>query len=328
MQAKHLNRRFVLLLPLALAACGGGDDDDLVFAPLRYNDLPPIQVKVATIAVEQRFMPSGVPPDVSNLDPAPPSEALKAMANDRLQAFGTANKAVFAVLDASMTRDEDAITGSLAVSLTIVDDNGVQMGYAEAHVHSRRTGQAHGIRPVLYDMTKTMMNDMNIEFEYQIRHNLKAWLTDAAAPGTPVEQAPLDGSGPPQPPAPAGAPPNYQPPAYQPSSGQPSYGQPPSGQPPSGQPSFGQPPSGQSLPGQPPGYQQPNYQPPGYQQPAYQQPNYQPPGYQPPGYQQPAYQSPGYQPPTNLQPPAPVDGAGAPPPTSPAYPPPTYLQPR
>jgi hypothetical protein len=288
MQAKHLNRRFVLLLPLALAACGGGyDDDNLVFAPLRYNDLPPIQVKVASIAIEQRFVPSGMPPDVSNLDPAPPSEALKAMANDRLQAFGTANKAVFSVLDASMTRDDDEITGSLAVSLTILDDNGTRLGFAEAHVHSRHTGQAHDIRSVLYDMTKTMMNDMNIEFEYQIRHNLKAWLTDAAAPGTPVEQAPLDGSDSPQPPAPADAPPSYQQPAYQP----------PSGQPPAYQPSPGQPPSGQA-------------------------PSYQPPGYQPPGYQ----------PPTNLQPPAPLDGAGAPPPapapTSPAYPPPTYLQPR
>jgi hypothetical protein len=306
MQAKHLNRRFVLLLPLALAACGGGGDDDLVFAPLRYNDLPPIQVKVATIAIEQRFIPSGVPPDVTNLDPAPPSEALKAMANDRLQAFGTANKAVFAVLDASMTRDEDEVTGSLAVSLTILDDNGTRLGFAEAHVHSRHTGEAHDIRSVLYDMTKTMMNDMNIEFEYQIRHNLKAWLTDAAAPGTPVEQAPLDGSGPPQSPAPAGAPPNYQPPAYQP----------PSGQPPAYQPS-----SGQSLPGQPPSGQAPSYQPPGYQQPGYQPPSYQQPGYQPPGYQQPTYQ----------QPPAPLGGAGAPPappPLSPAYPPPTYLQPR
>jgi hypothetical protein len=306
MQAKHLNRRFVLLLPLALAACGGGDDDDLVFAPLRYNDLPPIQVKVATIAIEQRFMPSGVPPDVSNLDPAPPTEALKAMANDRLQAFGTANKAVFAVLDASMTRDDDEITGSLAVSLTILDDNGTQMGFAEAHVHSRHTGHTHGIRPVLYDMTKTMMNDMNIEFEYQIRHNLKAWLTDAAAPGTPVEQAPLDGSGSPQPAAPSAAPPNYQPPAYQPSSGQPPSGQSLPGQAPSDQSL-----PGQSLPGQPPGYQQPSYQPPGYQQPTYQ----------PPSYQQPS----------NLQPSAPLDGTGAPPapaPTSPAYPPPTYLQPR
>ena len=46
-------------------------------------------------------------------------------------------------------------------------------------------------RTVLYDMTKSMMSDMNVEFEYQIRRNLKDWLTNGAAPGMPVEQAPL-----------------------------------------------------------------------------------------------------------------------------------------
>jgi hypothetical protein len=49
---------------------------------------------------------------------------------------------------------------------------------------------------VLYDMTKAMMSDMNIEFEYQLRHNLKDYLTTPAAPDAPVEQAPLE-----QPPA-------------------------------------------------------------------------------------------------------------------------------
>ena len=191
MQARLLTRRFALLMPLAVAACGGGDDG-LVFEPLRYNDLPPIQVKVASIVIEQRFIPAGVAPDVSYLDPAPPIEALKAMANDRLQAFGTADKAVFAVLDASLTRNNDVVTGSLAVSLTILDDSGTQLGFAEARVQSRHTGPIHGIRPVLYDMTKAMMNDLNIEFEYQIRHNLKNWLTDGAAPDSSVQQTPLD----------------------------------------------------------------------------------------------------------------------------------------
>jgi hypothetical protein len=194
MQVGFLTRRSALLLPLVLAACGG--EEERVFEPLRYNYLPPIQLNVASIAVEQRFVPSGIDPDVSSMDPVPPIEALKAMANDRLQAFGTSNKAVFAILDGSLVRQDDGLTGSMAVSLTIVDDNGVQLGFAEARVQNHRTGVSGNLRPVLYDMTKAMMSDMNVEFEFQLRHNLKDYLTSPAAPDTPVEQAPLE-----QPPA-------------------------------------------------------------------------------------------------------------------------------
>jgi hypothetical protein len=35
-------------------------------------------------------------------------------------------------------------------------------------------------------------SDMNVEFEYQIRKNLRTWLTSDAVPPTPVEQTPLD----------------------------------------------------------------------------------------------------------------------------------------
>jgi hypothetical protein len=194
MQAGLLTRRSALLLPLVLAACGG--EEERVFEPLRYNYLPPIQLNVASIAVEQRFVPSGIDPDVSGMDPVPPVEALKAMANDRLQAFGTSNKAVFAILDGSLVRQDDGVNGSMAVSLTIFDGNGTQLGFAEARVQSRRTGVSGNLAPVLYDMTKAMMSDMNVEFEYQLRHNLKDYLTSPAAPDTPVEQAPLE-----QPPA-------------------------------------------------------------------------------------------------------------------------------
>nr|WP_294525018.1 hypothetical protein [uncultured Rhodopila sp.] len=206
MPAGFLTRRVALLLPLALAACGGGDDDQ-AFEPLRFNYLPPIQLNVAAIQIEQRFVPSGVAPDVSGQDPEPPIAALRAMASDRLQAFGTANRAVFAILDATMAREGNVLRGSFAVSLTIYGDDGSQRGFAEARVQSRHSGSIDDLRAVLYDMTKSMMTDMNVEFEYQIHRNLKGWLTTAAAPDTPVQQAPLDGSPPPpQAPAPAPAP--------------------------------------------------------------------------------------------------------------------------
>ncbi len=90
-QAGFLSRRFVLLLPVALFACG--DEEEVqVFEPLRYNYLPPIQLNVASIDVQQRFIPSGVDPDVSYQDPAPPIETLKAMANDRCRRSGPPTK--------------------------------------------------------------------------------------------------------------------------------------------------------------------------------------------------------------------------------------------
>ncbi len=204
MQHGYLTRRLALLTTFALAACGS--EPEPTYEPLRYNYLPSIQLNVASIDIEQRFFPAGVAPDVSNLDPVPPIEALKTMALDRLQAFGTGKKAVFAILDASLTRENDVVTGSMAVSLSIMDDNGTQLGFAEARVRNRHSGRIDHIQPVLYDMTKAMMADMNVEFEYQIRHSLKEWLTGGSAAPAPVEQAPLDqGPGPQTPDIPAPA---------------------------------------------------------------------------------------------------------------------------
>jgi len=190
MQTRLLTRRHTLLLPLAVAACAA--EPEPVFEPLRFNYLPPLPLNVATIEVQQRFVPAGTPPDVSAQDPIPPVDALRAMANDRLQAFGTSGRAVFAILDASLTRQDDVINSVLAVSLTVLAADGTQGGFAEARVESRRTGSVERLRPVLYEITRTMMEKMNVEFEYQIRHNLREWLVSPTAPDAPVEQTPLE----------------------------------------------------------------------------------------------------------------------------------------
>ncbi len=72
---------------MLLSACGG-DERPRVYAPLHYDYLVPLRLNVSTIQIEQRFVPSGVPPDVSQYDPVPPVTALRTMAGDRLQALG------------------------------------------------------------------------------------------------------------------------------------------------------------------------------------------------------------------------------------------------
>ncbi len=193
--SSQLSRRLALFLPLALATCG---EPERVYTPLSYTDLPPIQLNVSDIAVQQQFFPAGVAPDVTAQDPEPPARALKTMAQDRLQAYGTSNHAVFAITNASLVRNGDIIDGAMTVTLTIQDNDGARLGFAEARVTNRRTGRIDSLRGALYDMTKAMMDDMNIEFEYQIRQHLKPFLTDSIAPAAPVEQAPLDPNLPPR----------------------------------------------------------------------------------------------------------------------------------
>ena len=177
---------------------------------LRYDYLPPIRLNVATIEVRQDFYPSGVAPDVSPLDPVQPVAALRQMALDRLQAFGPAGTAVLVIENASLTRDGDTITGTFAVRLDIYTSANVRAGYAEARVSHTHTGDVGDLRQTLFDMTKQLMDEMNVQLEYQIVHSLRDWLAPTSAVPVGVQQQPL-GLGSPS--GPAGPPPGGPPPA-------------------------------------------------------------------------------------------------------------------
>lgn len=188
MPACRLSRRAALSLPFLLAACGG---EPRQYQPLRYDYLPPIRLNVAQIEIKQDFVPLRVDPDVSPLDPVQPVDALHQMAEDRLKAFGAAGQAVFVILDASLIRREDTITGMMSVRLDIYTSDNKRVGYAEARVSRQHIGQVDDIHQTLYDMTKQMMDTMNVEFEYQVRRSLSDWLVTGTAPPASVQQQPL-----------------------------------------------------------------------------------------------------------------------------------------
>jgi hypothetical protein len=179
-----------LALPFLVAGCGGGSRPR-TYAPLHYDYLVPLRLNVSTIQVEQRYVPSGVPPDVSQYDPVPPVRALRTMAEDRLQALGSADLAVFVIQDASLTRRGDTVSGNFSVQLEIYNTPTNRAGYAQASVSSSYTGDLDDLPGRLYDMTKDMMDRMNVEFEYQVRRSLSAWLLPAGAVQEPVQRQPL-----------------------------------------------------------------------------------------------------------------------------------------
>lgn len=189
MTVSRLTRRSALLLPLLFAACGS--DEPARYEPIRYDYLPPIPLNVLTVDIEQRFFPSGMSPDVTAQAPVKPVDALRAMAQDRLRPFGNVGKAVVAIQDASLTRHDGAINASMVLVLTIYRDTGERAGFVEARVARRESIGSGSLRFNLYQIVRSMLDQMNVELEFQIRRNLKDWLTEGSAAPTPVEQTPL-----------------------------------------------------------------------------------------------------------------------------------------
>ena len=184
-----VHRRALLALPLSLAACTTGAPLRTSFPALRSDFLLKLRLNVADI--EFAPLPPPGPLDASN--PAPPAPALLQMARDRLAAGGSLGRAVFIVDEAQITRLPDGLDGALAVHLDVRTSEGTRAGFAEARVSRRLAGIGDDLRGALYDITQQMLQDMNVEFEFQVRRSLRDWLQQAelAPAPAPVQQQPL-----------------------------------------------------------------------------------------------------------------------------------------
>ncbi len=183
----RLPRRTALLLPWAAAACGG-EASSRPMPPLRYDYLTPLRLNVAAVDVGDAPPPS----PVEALSPAPAGATLRQMALDRLAAGGTSGRAAFVIDQAQVSQGSGGLSGLLAVHLDILTADGARAGFAEARV-SRSSTMDGDLRGALYDLTRQMMDDMNVELEFEIRRSLRDWLQEptAAPPPAPVEQQDL-----------------------------------------------------------------------------------------------------------------------------------------
>jgi hypothetical protein len=211
-------RRAALLLLLLLAACGrSGPPIPTSFAPLTYEYLTRLPLNVAAIDIDDSWSPPPVAGQVGPLSPVPPQMALRQMAQDRLFAAGGSGRGVFQILDASIVQVGGNLQASFAVRLTVTSGDGLGHGFAEARVlRTAPFNDARGLsalRAALYDLTRATMENMNVEFEYQIRRALRDYLqAPGAAPASgPVQSETL---GPPGTTSPAGAPMPLAPPPF------------------------------------------------------------------------------------------------------------------
>jgi len=172
-----------LAAALALAGCGGPPPPPpQSFPVLDYSYLPPIVLKVANLTVVNNYVPT---PDAATLigqDPEPPAVAALTMLGHRIVASGTPGSATVTLQNAAITETGNTLNGAMTVDVSVTSPDGRSTGFAEASVTA--SGPApdpdadpNTVQAALYGMTKQLMDAMNVQLQYQIQHNMSAWLS-------------------------------------------------------------------------------------------------------------------------------------------------------
>ncbi len=177
-----IGRRLSLFAPLCaallLAACSDAPAPRTDFPALSYSYLPVLRLSVSSLTVKNQAPIEAN--DFSPQSPTLPVDSLGLMATQRLQAAGTSGTAVFVIDRASLIRTDTGIVGNFAVHIDVQSSDHQHVAFASARVSRTYTGDVTDLRGTLYDMTKQMMDDMNVEIEVQVKRTLTDWLQNVA----------------------------------------------------------------------------------------------------------------------------------------------------
>jgi len=174
---------------LSLAACGGGPPPPpIVYKPIDFSYLPPLTLRVASVNVQNTYVPG---PDEATLigqDPEAPANALSDLLNRRLIPSGAPGTANVTIETAALDESGVNLTGTMAVRVDVASADGRRTGFTEASVsHTEaapdNNASAEDVRAALYDMTKTLTEDLNDRLQYQLQHDLGSWMVYGGGAG-------------------------------------------------------------------------------------------------------------------------------------------------
>jgi len=175
-----MKKRLAVISVLALAACSSPPPPQN-FAPLDYSYLRPFTFKVANISVVNSYVPGPDEAQLNANNPAPPAPALLAMLNHRMQPSGQPGNGTVTVQAASITEGGGNLNGQMTVDINLTSADGRSTGFAEASVQASAPvpdgdNDSPDMQAALYQMTKKLMDAINVQLPYQITHNIPTWV--------------------------------------------------------------------------------------------------------------------------------------------------------
>ncbi|UFN47004.1 hypothetical protein LPC08_13300 [Roseomonas sp. OT10] len=193
-------RRLLLLLPLAVAACGRNREAPVADTPFRpdgYAWLTPLRLNVRSVEVVEA--PPGPARRTDPPAPMVPADEVARMGRERVLAGGMTGTARFTVETASLVRErlggggmftepQERLTVVLRCRVEVVSDDGARQAFAEAEARQSSTrveGNARTAAAHAREVVARAMDELNVEFEVQVRRNLRDWLQDTV-PAAPV----------------------------------------------------------------------------------------------------------------------------------------------
>ncbi|MCA3388732.1 MAG: hypothetical protein INF65_08880 [Roseomonas sp.] len=196
-----MKRRTLCALPL-LAACANEQPAGPFVppGPPSYGHLTPLRLKVSALEIKEPE--SGTALMVQQPAPFLPSDVMLRMARDRLSAAGGTGSARFVIQTARLTRETASAAGAFSPAsetfrcimrcqLEIISAEDGVLASAAAEVRREVTGPTRddAERAALAErVVKLAGQDMNVEFEFQVRRHLRNWLQMVAAPGEALPQ--------------------------------------------------------------------------------------------------------------------------------------------
>ena len=199
MPYRPMRNRIRLVVAVALAVVVGGCETTLPprsFPDLRYTHLPPVRLDAVRVDVIQQYQSPGKEPNVEHEFPVRPAEVAAHWAQDRLQAAGVDNIVRVTVVDGAVvevplkqstgvrsvftTDQSERYDGALELRIEMIGPDGRQLAMVSSRAtRSRSVSENITLAErerVWFRITESMMNDLNLALEQQIREHFARWM--------------------------------------------------------------------------------------------------------------------------------------------------------